>query len=123
MVQIKSNKKLPYEERMKRFGIQITIEDIYTPHIKYKRDKKQIIITHLGGRIQGNWTTFDLERILEVWSEFLESKDYTFKIKENEKKGVKRLEEERHASTEETLSIWRDKQRGKEWLEFQKRNK
>ena len=123
MVQIKRNKKSSYEERMKRFGIQITIEDIYSPHIKHKRDKKQIIINDLGGRTQGNWTTFDLERILEIWNEFLASKDYNFKIQENEKQGLKRLEEERHANTEETFCIWRDKQRGKEWLEFQKRNR
>ncbi len=123
MVQIKRKNKLSHEERMKRFGIQITIEDIYTPHIKHKRDKKLIVINHLGGKTQGNWTTFDFERILEIWNEFLESKDYTFKIKENEKQGLKRLIEERHANTEETFCIWRDKQRGSEWLEFQKRNK
>ena len=118
----KTNKS-SYEHRMKRYGIQITIEDIYAPHIKHKRDKKQIIINHLGGRTQGNWTTFDLDRIIEIWNEFLKSKEYNFKIKETEKQGLKRLEEERHASTEETFCIWRDKQKGREWLEFQKRNK
>jgi hypothetical protein len=119
----KQDKKSSYLERMKRYGIQITIEDMYAPHIKHKKDKKQIIITHLGGRTKGNWTTFDLDRILEIWDEFLKSKEYNFKIKESERQGLKRLEEERHASTEETFCIWRDKQKGREWLEFQKKNK
>jgi hypothetical protein len=123
MVLNKKGKKTSYEERMKRYGIQITIEDLYAPHIKHKKDKKQIIINHLGGRTQGNWTTFDLERILEIWDDFLKSKDYNFKIKESDKQGLERLEEERHASTEETFCVWRDKQKGREWLEFQKRNK
>jgi len=116
-------KNLSYEERAKRFGIQITIEDLYAPHVKYRRDKKEIVITHIGGRTSGKWTAFDFKRISELWNDFLESKDFTFKIKETEKKGLKRLDEERKADTEETLDLWRDKQRGKEWLEFQEQNR
>ena len=113
-------KNLSYEERAKRFGIQITIEDLYAPHVKYRRDKKEIVITHIGGRTSGKWTAFDFKRISELWNDFLESKDFTEKEYLEE---MKRLDEERKADTEETLDLWRDKQRGKEWLEFQEQNR
>lgn len=116
-------KKMSFKERMERFGIEIIIKDIYSPHVKYRRDKKEIVITHIGGRTSGTWTTFDFKRIIELWNDFLECKDFTFKIKETESEGLKRLEEERKADTEETLDLWHDKQRGKEWLEFQQKNK
>ena len=116
-------KKMSSKERMERYGIEITIKDIYAPHVKHRRDKKEIVITHIGGRTSGIWTTFDFKRIIELWNDFLECKDFTFKIIENESDGLKRLKEERKADTEETLNLWHDKQRGKEWLEFQEKNR
>lgn len=115
--------KLSSKERMERYGIEITIKDIYAPHVKHRRDKKEIVITHIGGRTSGRWTTFDFKRILELWNDFLECKDFTFKIIEAESEGLKRLGEERKANDEETLDLWYDKHRGKEWLEFQEKNR
>ena len=116
-------KKMSSKERMERYGIEITIKDIYAPHVKHRRDKKEIVITHIGGRTSGRWTTFDFKRIIELLNDFLECKDFTFKIEETEAEGLKRLEEEREASTEETLDLWNDKQKGREWLEFQEKNR
>lgn len=115
--------KMSSKERMERYGIEITIKDIYATHVKHRRDKKEIVITHIGGRTSGIWTSFDFKRIIELWNDFLECKDFTFKIEENESDGLKRLKEERKADTEETLNLWHDKQRGKEWLEFQEKNR
>jgi hypothetical protein len=117
------SEKPDYNERRNKFGIEIVIKDLHAPHIKGRSDRKEISFTMTNGRHSGDWTTYDMYRVLETLDKFYHMLDWIFSIDETESDGKKRVEEERLQSSTELLDNYHDRQQGKEWMEFKKENR